>query len=1086
MIVIKNLSKYFIPLTLVTLLASVLFAGTTGKIAGVARDAETGAAMPGINIVIEGTFMGAAADEQGRYFIINIPVGAYTVRADAIGYKTYTVTNVEVTIDHTTTQDFNMESTVIEGETVTVIAERPLIRMDNTATRVYITADDITGVAAESISELIALEAGTVGANVRGGRASGTVFFIDGISMRNPFTGYGGQSMGGAGASGAFRGPALDMSITTELPEFAFQEVEMLTGGYSPEYGNAQDAVINIATKEGGSSHHGIVRVTTEGALLSDWNGVEERDFLINPDLALPPATTAVNSYGDTVDVAGGYLWIGGQKVYAAELEDIHDASVLDSYGIDYAESTPIWTMKYGDFERQKISYSFSGPLFGNAYYAISGEWLDQPRGAWGENTERTNNNFLAKLTYQLNERTKLNLSVLSSKQQYDAFSYGTVNAGFLKYRGGYLPGYGPLYPSVDMIPQHFKDDLLISGQMTHSLNANSYINVSFGRYSIDYEQKIRDYDDRDGDGDRNEYLVFREMEVKSGDPDDPKIETAWRFTDEDESLGYIWTQNPSITNDTLLATYDSTYAGEWKIGNVDQFSEANQAWSATNKTGWKEIWRAEYDPSDDSWTWIHDWLFVNGDNEFELEGVTLQGIDDKIVGVSDAYYHIWGDQYSYASRNSVVTTLKVDYANQVNPVHFLQTGLEYVMYDMDQFGISTYSVSNFYVDEWDYTPTEWGAYFRDKIEMGGLIVNAGLRLDSYNLGDDVEYSAVAFDPDEGPVDYETGEIVDPVTWDNVQLFLSPRLGISHPITDRDVLHFSYNHFLQRPDWRYFFENLGYSTEGAYEEIGNPDIEPQRTVTYEVGFTHQFTDNSKVDVTAYYKDIFGWIQQSKGGDMPGTSFWIYGNADFGNAKGFEISFDKRFSNYYAAAVNYTYMLAEGRLSDPGLGGTYIWRNLVIPRKVNPMDYDQRHTLNVNVNFHIPASNNPLLLFGDWRVNVTNRFGSGLPFDSQSRASALTVPPENDERRPFTNELDLRVVKRIAFGPGSISAWMEVFNLLDRKNLGDDPVNAEWYLSDEDRDGNGVADHLEDATGRRDDFTVWNQRRRVKVGIDLAW
>ena len=220
--------------------------------------------------------------------------------------------------------------------------------------------------------------------------------------------------------------------------------------------------------------------------------------------------------------------------------------------------------------------------------------------------------------------------------------------------------------------------------------------------------------------------------------------------------------------------------------------------------------------------------------------------------------------------------------------------------------------------------------------------------------------------------------------------------------------------------------------------------------------------------------------------MPATHYWIYGNADFGNAKGFEISFYKRFSNYYAATVNYTYMQAEGRLSDPQLGGTYMWRNLVAPRKVNPMDYDQRHTLNVNVNIRIPASNNPLLLFGDWRVNVTNRYGSGLPFDSQSRAVALTVPPENDKRRPFTNELDLRVVKRIAFGPGSISAWMEVFNLLDRQNLGTDPNNAEWYLSKEDRDGNGVADHLEDPTGRRDDFTVWNQRRRVKVGIDIAW
>ncbi|MCH8030470.1 MAG: hypothetical protein IIB09_01445, partial [Bacteroidetes bacterium] len=288
-----------------------------------------------------------------------------------------------------------------------------------------------------------ALKAGSVGANVRGGRASGMVFYIDGVSLRNPFTGYSGQGVGGAGASGAFRGPSLDMSITTELPEFAFQEVEMLTGGYSPEYGNAQDAVINIATKEGSATHHGMVRVTTEGILFSDWNGVETRDFLIDPDLALPPDYIVESSVGEDSLVAnGGYLWIGGQKVYSADLEAIHDASVLDSYGISYAESTPIWTMTYGDFERQKVSYNFNGPLFANAFYSLSGEWMAQARGAWGGH-ERVNNNYLAKLTYQLNARTKFNLSVLSSKQEYDIFSYGTTSTGYLKYQGGYLPGYG-------------------------------------------------------------------------------------------------------------------------------------------------------------------------------------------------------------------------------------------------------------------------------------------------------------------------------------------------------------------------------------------------------------------------------------------------------------------------------------------------------------------------------------------------------------------------------------------------------------------------------------------------------------------
>ncbi|MFC1547144.1 TonB-dependent receptor domain-containing protein, partial [Candidatus Neomarinimicrobiota bacterium] len=282
------------------------------------------------------------------------------------------------------------------------------------------------------------------------------------------------------------------------------------------------------------------------------------------------------------------------------------------------------------------------------------------------------------------------------------------------------------------------------------------------------------------------------------------------------------------------------------------------------------------------------------------------------------------------------------------------------------------------------------------------------------------------------------------------------------------------------------YQNLDYNDEGAYPNIGNPELEPQRTVSYEVGFTHQFTENMKVDVTAYYKDVFGWVQLSRGGELPGTKFRIPTNADFGNVKGFEVALDKRYSNYFSADVNYTFMIANGRLSDPGLGGTYLWRQFIMPRSIHPLDYDQTHTLNVNVNIFVPPNKNPFLLFGNWRVNVTNRYGSGLPFDSQSRNAAYIVPAENDERRPFTNTVDMRIEKRINVGSGYASVWMDVFNLLNRSNLGAEPDNAEWYLSEEDLDANGVADHYQNPEGRYHDWTVWNATRRIKVGIDVSF
>jgi hypothetical protein len=139
-----------------------------------------------------------------------------------------------------------------------------------------------------------------------------------------------------------------------------------------------------------------------------------------------------------------------------------------------------------------------------------------------------------------------------------------------------------------------------------------------------------------------------------------------------------------------------------------------------------------------------------------------------------------------------------------------------------------------------------------------------------------------------------------------------------------------------------------------------------------------------------------------------------------------------------------------------------------------------------VNIFVPPNKNPFLLFGNWRVNVTNRYGSGLPFDSQSRNAAYIIPAENDERRPFTNVVDMRVEKRINVGSGYASVWVDVFNLLNKINLGDEPDNAEWYLSQEDLDGNGVADHYQNPEGRYHDWTVWNAMRRIKVGIDVSF
>ena len=125
------------------LVTSLVFAGTTGKIAGVARDAQTGEPLPSVNVVIEGTTLGAATNPDGYFVILNIPPGRYRVVATLVGYKSASAVNVRVDIDQTTDLNLRLNEETITGEEVTVVATRPVVQKDVAASRANIEIQEI-------------------------------------------------------------------------------------------------------------------------------------------------------------------------------------------------------------------------------------------------------------------------------------------------------------------------------------------------------------------------------------------------------------------------------------------------------------------------------------------------------------------------------------------------------------------------------------------------------------------------------------------------------------------------------------------------------------------------------------------------------------------------------------------------------------------------------------------------------------------------------------------------------------------------------------------------------------------------------
>jgi outer membrane receptor protein involved in Fe transport len=223
-------------LAALTCAASLAHAGSTGKIAGLVKDSQTGEALIGANVVIEGTTQGAATNIDGYYAILNVEPGTYALVVSAVGYNRTRINEVRVSIDLTTTINVNLVSMVVDvGEEVVVTAERPMVRQDLTAKTAVVGGDQIAALPVVEVQEVLNLQAGFVAGSLRGGRSGEVAYWIDGVPVTDAFNG----------------------SQVVEINKSLVQELQLVSGAYNAEYGQAMSGIVNIATREGGQKFAG-------------------------------------------------------------------------------------------------------------------------------------------------------------------------------------------------------------------------------------------------------------------------------------------------------------------------------------------------------------------------------------------------------------------------------------------------------------------------------------------------------------------------------------------------------------------------------------------------------------------------------------------------------------------------------------------------------------------------------------------------------------------------------------------------------------------------------------------------------------
>jgi hypothetical protein len=1061
-------------------------AAITGKIAGVVIDANTGEPLIGANVLIEGTDRGAACDADGYYFIIRLEPGIYNVQARMMGYETVTKTGVRVESGHTTPVDFQLKTTIVRGEGVTVQAKKEIIKVDLSSSSITADRTDIEAVPLISdVRQYLNLQAGIDGWSVRGSGLEDTKLMADGLLLVDQ--------------------RANEPIMMPNLSEI--KEVSLIKGGFNAEYSNVRAGVINVVTREGSANryegsfefrytpayqkHNGKSIFDPENFYneIYFWNKIDTGvRYRINP--------FTHETLTDTVIRLDSVCWKGPAYVWGDPRSPFYDTvkqkscSRPDWQGwISEATNKPITPEAYRDMflwlrridtRGDTLYRHFLGtpdslfylqshlPRTDSLFSIYSHDSMYVP--IWDITVEDGDT------TYDLIGFTREPYTIPENEPRIGTYGDNpdwTLDAGF----GGPVPIIGTYLGDMTFYVSYrdfreafplpdsrdYYQERQTSLKLTSRLGKNMKVNLR-SAYSI--VNSLSPWESGTSVGSTIPGYVGQVYLRGAFD----MIQSKGEWNGIAHGSDKIQRNPVALYNVDALTPFD-VYSRMYGISLQHALSEntfydvrLNYIRSNNDASFWYDV---PHSMRDTVLIWFGNSMDTIGDSVFYITNrsdIAAYAVNDIPYGsphpdfsVTRIYFSADGSVYGPAQTLGTFDRswsqsygARFDFTSQVNKYNELKFGLE-VNYDKiheDHLMSFTYAwtepgeeyESTAYFVIYDAYPILGGAYIQDKIEFEGMFANLGLRFDyadpniewpsrseKYIYSD--FYTAALKDQL-----FEQDSILEGVP---ALLKLSPRVGISFPILEKSKLFFNYGHFYSLAPNRYRFLVGWGQPASQLRFIGNPWLDMSRTISYELGFESSIAEMFLARVTGYYKDSdnqYAMVNYATSREARDVDYKTYENLGYGDIRGFEFELRKPGGRFFTGWVIYDYRVTSsgtmGRqehyrfVPDEAEGG------LFTPEQTEPVP---QPVWRAQVAFKTPVDWG--IFFGGYNLSLLYSWRAGNyetwnPFNNPE----LFYELQNNIQWENQRNMDLSLSKNVSVAGTAVTLFMDVHNLFEWQEL----------------------------------------------------